>query len=90
LNNPFRHIKYANILVIVLLSLITFSDPMKVSSAGDVRTDAVVLVNQNSSSYLDFQHYIQPYLDHFGVPYTILDISSEAVGVDNHHRSPAA
>jgi hypothetical protein len=29
-------------------------------------TDAVVLVNSASASYLDFQHYIQPYLDHSG------------------------
>jgi hypothetical protein len=69
-------------LVIVILSLITFSGPMKVSSAGDLRTDAVVLVNHHSPSYTDFQQYIQPYLDNFGVPYTELDIASEAVGVD--------
>ena len=40
-----------------------------------VRADAVVLVNSASPAYLDFQHYIQPYLDHFGVPYTVLDIA---------------
>ena len=28
-----------------------------------------------SAKYLDFQHYVQPYLDNFGVPYTVLDIS---------------
>jgi hypothetical protein len=38
--------------------------------------DAVVLVNSTSPAYLDFQQRLQPYLDNFGVPYTVLDIST--------------
>lgn len=52
-----------------------------VMAAGVHRTDALVLVNSNSASYADFAHFIQPYLDHFGIPYTILDIATEAVPV---------
>ena len=40
---------------------------------------AVVLVNSQSSNYLDFTHFIQPYLGNFGVPYTVLDIASNPV-----------
>ena len=45
-------------------------------SAADTRADAVVLVNSTSPNYADFQHYIKPYLSHFGIPYTVLDIAS--------------
>ena len=45
-----------------------------------VATDAVVLVNSASGDYADFQHFIQPYLDHFGVPYTVLDIATQPIG----------
>jgi len=43
------------------------------------RADAVVIVNSASPSYLDFQHYVQPYLDHFGIPFTVLDLQSSQV-----------
>jgi hypothetical protein len=36
----------------------------------------MVLVNSTSGKYQDFQRFIQPYIDHFGVPYTVLDIST--------------
>ncbi len=39
---------------------------------------ALVLVNSISAKYPDFQHFIQPYLDHFGVPYAVLDIRTNA------------
>jgi hypothetical protein len=42
---------------------------------GAQRTDVVLLVNSASASYADAQHYIRPYLDQFGVPYTVLDIA---------------
>jgi hypothetical protein len=48
-------------------------------SSGSVRNDIVVLVNSGSSNYPDFQHYIKPYLDNFGIPYTVLDINSTPV-----------
>jgi hypothetical protein len=44
-----------------------------------VRTDALVLVNSASGSYSGFQRFIQPYLDQFGIPYTVLDIAAAAV-----------
>ncbi|MBN2389862.1 MAG: DUF4082 domain-containing protein [Anaerolineae bacterium] len=44
--------------------------------------EALVLVNSSSSAYPDFQHFIQPYLDQLGVPYTVLDIATTAVGSD--------
>ncbi len=45
-----------------------------------VQADAVVLVNSHSARYLDFQHFIQPYLDNFGIPYTVQDIATDAPG----------
>lgn len=48
-------------------------------AAIDQNTDAIVLVNSASARYLDFRNYIQPYLDHFGVPYSVLDIQTNQV-----------
>ena len=46
----------------------------------DRKPTAIVLVNSQSPDYTPgFQHLIQPYLDHFGIPYTTLDISTTAV-----------
>lgn len=42
--------------------------------------DTVVLVNSASSRYLDFRNFIQPYLDHFGIPYRVLDLRTNEVG----------
>ncbi len=41
-----------------------------------VSGNAVVLVNSQSTKYSDFQHFIQPYLDNFGFPYVVQDIST--------------
>src|SRR4051794_4501134 len=46
------------------------------ASGATTRADAIVLVNSTSAKYSDFQHWIQPYLDNFGVPYTVQDIST--------------
>ena len=43
---------------------------------------AVVLVNSHSAAYGEFERYIRPYLDNFGVPYTLLDIATTAVGTE--------
>jgi len=48
--------------------------------AAPVTGDALVLVNSQSAKYLDFQHFIQPYLDNFGIPYRVQDISTNAPG----------
>jgi hypothetical protein len=41
---------------------------------------AVVLVNSQSARFLDFKHYIQPYLDNFGFPYSVQDIATDMPG----------
>ena len=41
-----------------------------------------MLVNSLSPNFADFQHYIQLYLDNFGVPYTVLDISQNSLPTD--------
>jgi hypothetical protein len=53
-----------------------------VYAAPSVRTDAVVVVNTVSANYTDFQHFIQPYLDNFGIPYATLDIAYTDIGSD--------
>ena len=44
------------------------------------RSDALVLVNSASTEYTDFMYYIQPYLDNFGIPYTVVDIVDSNIG----------
>jgi hypothetical protein len=56
--------------------------PTSAKAASDPRTDAIVLVNSTSPNYLDFQHFIQPYLDYLGVPYTTLNVSTTAIPGD--------
>ena len=46
---------------------------------------AIVLVNSASAKYPDFQHFIQPYLEHFGMPYEVQDIRTNAA-VTNFER----
>lgn len=65
----------------LLLTSIFMLATVSVSNATTKRgtswnTDALVLVNSNSDFYLDYQHYIQPYLVNFGMPYRVLDISN--------------
>jgi hypothetical protein len=55
------------------------------AEAETVGGGAIVLVNSASAKYPDFQHLIQPYLDHFGVPYAVLDISTNT-SVTNFER----
>src|SRR3990172_4144641 len=43
---------------------------------------AVVLVNSTSQYFSDFQQYINPYLDNFGIPYTVLDIANNPINQD--------
>jgi len=43
---------------------------------------AMVLVNSASASYEDFEHYIKPYLDNFGIPYGVVDIATASVTTD--------
>ena len=47
-----------------------------------VSADALVLVNSTSAKYPDFQHYLKTYLDHFGFPYSVLDLATNAIGTN--------
>jgi len=67
----------ATLLVVGMLSLL--AAPLRAAQVG---ADAVVLVNSESPKFLDFKQRIQPYLDNFGVPYTVQDISVVGVGTD--------
>jgi fibronectin type 3 domain-containing protein len=48
-------------------------------SATTKKPASVVLVSSRSSYYADFQHFIKPYLDNFGIPYNVLDIATTSV-----------
>jgi len=52
------------------------------AKAATIGADAVVLVNSTSARYPDFQRYIQPYLDNFGIAYTVLDLASNGPGTN--------
>jgi hypothetical protein len=70
------------VLAAVIILLITASlnvSPVMAQSGGTTRAEALVLVNSASASYADFQHFVQPYLDHFGIPYTLLNIATTPV-----------
>ena len=61
----------------LLGALLALAGPLRAAPVG---ADAVVLVNSHSANYLDFQHFIRPYLDNFGIPYTVQDIATSAPG----------
>ena len=46
------------------------------------RAEALVLVNSASPLHADFKHYIQPYLDHFGVPHRPHDLANAPLPTD--------
>jgi hypothetical protein len=50
--------------------------------AAPQRAEALVLVNSTSSRHLDFRNLIQPYLDHFGLPYSVTDLKTNDVGTN--------
>jgi chitodextrinase len=49
------------------------------SSGTTKKPVSLVLVNSESRYYTDFQQFIKPYLDNFGIPYNVLDIASDPV-----------
>jgi len=63
------------VIALALLGCLTGDFPACGATTG---ADAVVLVNSASAKYLDFQRLIQPYLDNFGMPYTVQDIATNA------------
>ncbi|HWX19086.1 MAG TPA: immunoglobulin domain-containing protein [Candidatus Binatia bacterium] len=54
--------------------------PLAVNPQSVLLAQALVLVNSHSARYADFQHFIQPYLDNFGFPYAVQDISTNPPG----------
>ena len=64
------------LLLVAVLFGVVFADEAR---CAPVRTDALVLVNSQSDAYSDFAHFVQPYLDNFGVPYTVLDVATTPV-----------
>src|SRR3954452_13584659 len=76
---PFQRRVGLLVSMVAAVFLLAVETPSQAASLG---ADAVVLVNSTSPKFLDFQHYIQPYLDNFGVPYTVLDISTNPVPAD--------
>ncbi len=67
--------------VAALVMLPSMETPVS-SQAFTTRSDSVVLVNSASANYQECARYIQPYLDHFGVPYTVVDIAATPVPAD--------
>src|SRR4051794_5243615 len=74
-----RQLLFAGALTLVLL---LGEGKLRPLSAAPIRVDAAVLVNSSSPYYLDFQHYLQPYLENFGVPYTIFDIAKNGISTN--------
>src|ERR1051326_9021048 len=62
----------------IILTLASWLAAVVRTSAATTGADAVVLVNSTSARYSDFQRMIQPYLENFGVPYTVQDIATNA------------
>jgi len=61
-----------------MLALLAFLPVAMPSRGATTGADAIVLVNSTSAKYSDFQRLIQPYLENFGVPYTVQDIATNA------------
>ena len=64
---------------LLLLIALMLSSPAVSDSPATLSADAVVLVNSSSANYSDFQRYVRPYLDHLGVPYSILDVATTQI-----------
>ncbi len=75
-------LRIRNLYTLLVLAALLISSPVFGQKGVTLRTDALVLVNSASISYPDFQHYIQPYLDNFGLPYTLLDIATASINKD--------
>ena len=76
-----RHsiLRYSSVTLLFILVISSFLTIPTRGDATSIRADAIVLINTTSTAYVDFTRYIQPYLDHLGVPYTLLDISVNSI-----------
>ena len=67
--------------LLLLLALALPALPAQVAAQGSARSAGiVVLVNDSSAHYTDFQRLVRPYLDHFGMPYTVLNVRTTPIG----------
>lgn len=62
--------------VVLAASLLLGSVRPTASQSPDLRADALVIINSNAGASVHFQDWIQPYLDHFGIPYTLWDLAA--------------
>jgi len=65
--------------VVLVGLLLLCASPRAALAAPLLKAEALVLVNSDSSSSKDFDEFIRPYLEQFGVPYTTLDIAHAPV-----------
>ena len=70
-----------SVAVLVLLGSQSFASAQDGGGAAQ-RCEALVLVDSQSADYGDFAQLIQPYLENFGVPYTVCDIATSALPAD--------
>ncbi len=68
--------------IILVAGLAALAGSPALAQSDTPRADALVLVNSASADYPQFENYVKPYLDHFGVPCTILDIFTTPVPAD--------
>jgi hypothetical protein len=72
--------RISSILMILFLLLSGIGvDPLNAAPLNPTMK-AVVLINSTSADYEDFQHFIQPYLDNFGIPYDVQNLAVTPVG----------
>ncbi len=69
-------ISVLTLLAILISGLIGMPNQPVKAQATIQRADAVVLVNSTSARFWEFQQWVQPYLDQFGVAYSVVDIST--------------
>jgi hypothetical protein len=77
-----RSLRPALCLLAAILLLVSNRCSAAISGA-----DALVLVNSASPKYGDFAHYVQPYLETFGVPYSVFDIKTNAITTNIVHSA---
>ncbi len=63
------------VMVLIVSTLMAGVQPVTGQSS-TLRADALVIVNTTSGAYVHYEQWIKPYLDHFGIPYTIWDIAT--------------
>ena len=68
------------LILFIFLSFFVFLLP-KNSPAGQ-NGNVIALTNSSSEYYDDFEHYIKPYLDNFGIPYNVFDIAETPLPED--------